>query len=165
MSSQPVIETDSAMVAALLGLLDAGGRHRLLVDLAESLASDILVAAAEAGDSSIELPFGEDGIDKGELVENFLQQVKPPHDGHAYLDDHWNFIWHDAWPEGVADAILGSVESDGHAAAELMAAIEHKANDIGLPEPPWFDADDLELFIKQWRSRAVQELARLKGQT
>lgn len=147
----------------MLGLLDAGGRHRLLVDLAVRLAGDVLVAAEESGDLSIPIPFGEAGVDKGELVDVFLKQVRPPHDAHDYLDDDWNFIWEDAWPESVADAILGSVEFDGYAAAELMGAIERKAEDIGLPEPPWFDADDLESFIRQWRSRALKELARLKG--
>lgn len=165
MNDKPAIESDSTLVAALMRLVDVERRHQLLTELSERVATDVLVSAAEAGNSRIPIPMGEDGVDSRELVESFLQAVRPQHAAHDYLDDYWAFIWEDAWPEGVADAVLGSVEFDRHAAADLMEAIDRRADEIGLAEPPPFDADDMEAFVKEWRARAIEELAKLKGST
>jgi hypothetical protein len=165
-SKEQPSQTDAEFVAALLSLVDAGTRHRLVIDLAERVARDVLVAAADIGIVPVPIPLDDDGaVDSHGLVESFLEDIRPSHEAHDYLDDYWNFIWEHAWPEGIADAVLGSQEFDSYAAAELMQEIERRAEDIGLTEPPPFNSDDLEDFVKQWRSSFIDELSKARART
>ncbi|GEM_PF-3240087 len=166
MSQSLTIKTDAEFAASLLSLVDDSIRHQLLMEMAKRVANIVLVSAADADEPPIPIPLCDDGaVDTTALVESFLEDVRPPHEGHAYLDDHWNFIWEQAWPEGIADAVLGSEAFDCYAAADLMEEVERQAEDIGLPEAPSFDVDDLEDFVKTWRSRFIDELSKVKAGT
>ena len=165
-SGGPATSTDGDFVTELIALVDSGVQHQLLVDFATRIASDILVAAAHAGIAPVPIPVDDDGaVDSRELVELFLQDVRPSHEAHDYLDDYWNFIWEAAWPEGLAYALLGTSTIDGFMAAELMGEIERQAEEIGLSESPPFDAVDLEVFIAKWRRKFVSALAKLAAGT
>lgn len=162
MSKSSSVSNDAEYVAELLRLVDDPTRHRLMRELAVQVATITLLAAADAERAPVEIPLSDDGtVDSGELIETFLTYVRPNHEAYDYLDDHWNFIWERAWPEGIADAVLGTSEYDRFAAADLMETIEWQAEDIGLPEGPPFDADDLEAFVADWRGKFVSSLARL----
>ena len=165
-SGRSVGEIDGEFVAALLGLLDSGTHQLLLTELGVRIASDILVAAADVGKALVPIPVEDNGtVDSNALVDSFLQHVRPSHDAHDYLDDYWNFIWEAAWPEGIWYAVLGSAANDGFMAVELMNEIERKADEIGLTEPPPFEAEDLEIFIAEWRKAFLIGLAEVAANT
>ena len=165
---------EQELVVALVDLIDSSDRERLLRTLAINVASQVLVMAAKVDKCPVPLPLIElpladgelmpqHGVDSDELVASFLQHVRPRHEAHAYLDDHWNFIWEHAWPEGLAHVVLGPERHDKYAAADLLAEIHRVAEEIGLPEPPGFELADLETFVADWRRSFLQVLAEIKA--